>query len=222
FGSASFVPLFVQAVLGATATMAGVALTPQMFFWTLASITGTRLLLRFHFRALALTGMMALFVGALMLTQISATTPQWILWISMALTGIGMGLSVPIFLIAVQSTVPRQALGTATATVQFARSIGGAIGVSVMGVVLAAQLGAGIVAAGLDPKQISVDALLEPEVSASAALTSALRGALTGAVQAVFIVALIAAACAWIAVALAPRTPIGSRPPAMEKGVPAE
>ncbi len=213
FGSALFVPLFVQAVLGATATMAGVALTPQMLFWTLASIIGTRLLLRFHFRALALTGMTVLFVGALMLTQISATTPQWILWFSMAMTGIGMGLSVPIFLIAVQSTAPRQSLGTATASVQFARSIGGAIGVSVMGVVLAAQLGAGIVAAGLDPNLVSVDALLEPNAGASAALTSALRGALTGAVQAVFIVALIAAACAWIAVALAPRTPLAARAP---------
>ena len=224
FGAASFVPLFVQAVLGASATMAGVTLMPQMFFWTLASIIGTRLLLRFHFRTLALTGMTVLLIGAVVLTQVSATTSQWILGISMALTGIGMGLSIPIFLIAVQSTVPRQSLGTATSTVQFSRSIGGAIGTSVMGVVLAIQLAGGFVAAGLDPNQVSVDALLDPTVGVSSAMSDTLRGVLTGAVQAVFGVALIAVICAWLAVALAPRAHIGTRAPArtVEKGMPAE
>ena len=224
FGSAAFVPLFVQAVLGGSATMAGITLTPQMFFWTMASIVGSRLLLRFHYRTLALTGMTVLLIGAAMLTQLSATTPQWVLAISMTLTGIGMGLSVPIFLIVVQSTVPRQSLGTATSTVQFSRSIGGAIGTSVMGVVLAIQLGAGFVAAGLDPNQISVDALLDPSVGVSNAMTVALRGALTGGVQAVFVVAFIATICAWIAVAFAPRSQIGARALArvVEKSAPAE
>ena len=224
FGSAAFVPLFVQAVLGTSATMAGAMLMPQMFFWTIASIIGTRLLLRFHFRTLALTGVTVLLIGAVMLTQVSATTSQWILGISMALTGIGMGLSVPIFLIAVQSTVPRQSLGTATSTVQFSRSIGGAIGTSVMGVVLAIQLAGDFVAAGLDPAQVSVDALLDPSAGMSSAMTSVLRGALTGAVQAVFVVAFIAVICAWIAAALAPRVQIGARAPArtVEKGAPAE
>jgi EmrB/QacA subfamily drug resistance transporter len=213
FGSAAFVPLFVQAVFGASATMAGAMLTPQLLSWTLASIIGTRLLLRFNFRSLALTGMTVLLIGVAMLTRVSASTPLWILVISMALTGIGMGLSVPIFLIAVQSTVPRQSLGTATSTVQFSRSIGGAIGTSVMGVVLAVQLAAGFVSAGLDPNLVSVDVLLDANAGASVAMTSAARDAMTGAVQAVFVVALIAVMCAWLVVALTPRVRIGARVP---------
>jgi hypothetical protein len=120
--------------------------------------------------------------------------------------------------------VPRQSLGTATSTVQFSRSIGGAIGTSVMGVVLAIQLGAGFVAAGLDPDQISVDALLDPSAGVSSGMTSALRGALTGGVQAVFVVAFIAAICAWIAVAFAPQTQLGVRasPRVVEKNMPAD
>jgi hypothetical protein len=211
FGSTAFVPLFAQAVLGTSATMAGAVLTPQMFSWTLASIIGTRLLLRFHFRALAMVGMTMLFLGLAMLTQVAVTTPSWILATSMALTGVGMGLSIPTFLIAVQSTVPRQLLGTATSMVQFGRSIGGAIGTSVMGVVLTLRLSAGLVAAGFDPARISVDALLDANLGVSAAMTSALRAALTGAMQAVFVIALVAAVGAWLAVAFAPHVRIGEQ-----------
>lgn len=224
FGSAAFVPLFVQAVLGTSATMAGAALTPQLLSWTMASVIGTRLLLRFHFRRLALIGVTVLVAGVLMMTQVTASTPGWVLALSMALTGIGMGLSIPLFLIAVQSTVPRQLLGTATSTVQFSRSIGGAIGTSVMGVILAIQLAAGLVSAGLDPNQVSVDILLDANAGASVAMTSALRGALAGGVRAVFVAALVAALCAWLAVALAPRVPIGARAPvrAAEEHAPAD
>jgi EmrB/QacA subfamily drug resistance transporter len=224
FGSAAFVPLFVQAVLGLSATVAGATLTPQLFSWTIASIVGTRLLLRYHFRSLALSGVTMLLLGLTLLTQVSATTPQWVLAIGMALTGVGMGLSVPIFLIAVQSTVPRPLLGAATSTLQFGRSIGGAIGTSVLGVVLAVRLAGSLVAAGSDPNQVSVDALLDANAGASGALTDALRGALTGAVQTVFVVALVAGVGAWIAAALAPRVQIGTRVPARvaEKRAPAE
>jgi len=211
FGSANFIPLFAQAVLGTSATIAGAMLTPQVLSWTLASILGTRLLLRVNYRALALSGMGALAIGMGLLTQVSPTTPPWFLGFSTMLSGIGMGASIPIFLIAVQSTVPRHALGTATATVQFARSIGGAIGASVMGVVLALQFTAGLAAAQLDPHRISINALLESNANASATLTAAMRGALSGAVQAVFVVAFIVTLGAWIAVALAPRVSIGAR-----------
>jgi hypothetical protein len=158
-------------------------------------------------------GATTLLLGFAPLTQLSPSTPQWVLMTSMTLTGIGMGLSVPIFLIAVQSAVPRQTLGTATSTVQFSRSMGGAIGASVMGVVLAIQLGAGFVAQGLDPTQISVDALLDPSSVAAGGISDALRMALSGAVQATFVVALLAAVCAWTAVVLAPRGKIGARAP---------
>jgi EmrB/QacA subfamily drug resistance transporter len=211
-GSASFIPLFVESVLGTSATVAGATLTPQLLGWVSASVIGTRLLLRVSYRSLALTGMTSLVTGALLMTQIGTSTPQWVLFINVTLAGIGMGLSIPCFLIAVQSWVPRQSLGTATATVQFSRSIGGAIGVSVMGVVLAFQLAAGLTAAGINPETVSLSALIDANVGAVAPATLlVVRGALAGAVRSVFVVALLAAIGAWIATALAPRGRIGVR-----------
>src|SRR6266498_742207 len=151
FGSTAYVPLFVQAVLGTSATAAGATLTPMLLAWVFSSIVGSRLLLRVGYRTLALAGMALLTVGAFLLTQVGAGTGEALLLGSLALMGVGMGLSIPAFLIAVQSTVRKDALGTATSTVQFSRSIGGTLGVSVMGALLSARLAAGMAAAGLDP-----------------------------------------------------------------------
>jgi len=146
-----------------------------------------------------------LVAGELIMTQVSASTPVWFLALTTGLMGTGMGLSVPTFLIAVQAQVPRHSMGTATATVQFSRSIGGAVGTSVLGLILAMRLNTLLAALGLDPDKVTIDPLLEPATNVAAATVEALRGAMTSAVQAVFIGALIAAAFAWGATALAPR-----------------
>ncbi|WP_026369899.1 MDR family MFS transporter [Kallotenue papyrolyticum] len=207
FGSASFVPLFVQAVLGTSATQAGVTLTPQMLGWVSASIIGSRLLLRLGYRTLALTGMTLLTLSMFLMSQIGVTTPQWLLMIYMAMSGIGMGLSIPAFLIAVQSTVRREQLGTATSTVQFSRSMGGTLGVSIMGALLSLQLATRLAAQGLDPRSVSVDQLLEPLPGAGLDLAAngAMRLALAGAIGTIFLVAFLAAAAGLIATTFAPR-----------------
>lgn len=195
FGLTSFVPLFAQAVLGASATEAGAMLTPMLLGWVGASIVGSRLLLRVSCRALAISGTGLLTLGTLLLTQLSAGGGRLMLGVDLALMGVGMGLSIPAFLIAVQSTVRRSDLGAATSTVQFARSIGGTIGVSVMGVALSAGLAARGVDSGL------VDQLLGAQ---AAAIDSSLRPALAAAMQGVFVVALVAAALGLLATLFTP------------------
>ncbi|MBI4787593.1 MAG: MFS transporter [Chloroflexi bacterium] len=215
FGSASFIPFFVETVLGTSATAAGAALTPQLIAWVLASMVGSRLLLRVSYRSLAMVGMTSLVIGASMMTQVGVHTPYWLLGVNVALMGMGMGLSIPSFLIAVQSTVPRQSLGTATATVQFARSIGGTVGVSVMGVILAVRLAAGLASAGLDPNSISLNGLIDAAPgSAPIANLDLIRVSLASAVQSVFVVAFIASILAWVVTFLSPRGRIGARAPA--------
>lgn len=215
FGSASFVPLFAQVVLGTSATAAGAALTPQLLSWTFASIVGTQLLLRTSYRTLVLAGAVVLSLGTLALLEVGLRSGAWVaaqnvltaqiaLMIAVGLMGLGMGLAVPAFLIIVQTTVPRRAMGSATATLQFSRSIGGTLGVSIMGAVLASGLTTGLGAAGLDPNAISAGSLLDP-LAAPPALEGALRGVLAGAIQGVFLVALIAAVLALGVTALAPR-----------------
>jgi EmrB/QacA subfamily drug resistance transporter len=206
FGGVSFVPLFVQAVLGTSATAAGATLAPLLLGWVGASIIGSRLLLRIGYRTLALIGMASLTIGTLMMTQIDAQTPQLLLLANLTLMGVGMGLTIPSFLIAVQSTVPRSSLGAATSTLQFSRSIGGTLGVSVMGAALSARVAAGLAAAGLDPQSVSVDELLNPlaQSGAATAIDGALRDALTSAIQTVFVIAFVAAALALLVTFFAP------------------
>ena len=140
FGCLSFIPLFVQSVLGTTATEAGITIAPMLLGWVAASIIGTRMLLIIGYRRLAIGGTALLTLGTLLLAGINANTSRTLLMVFVSLMGIGMGLSIPSFLIAVQTTVARLQLGTATSTIQFSRSIGGTLGVSVMGAALSARL----------------------------------------------------------------------------------
>lgn len=207
FGSLNFVPLFVQIVLGTSATNAGLTMTPMLMSWVIASIIGSRLLLRLDYRALALTGMGLLSAGAFLMTFIGAETGRLPIMVALGLMGTGMGLSVPAFLIAVQSTVQRSSLGTATSMLQFSRSIGGTIGIAIMGAVLSARLIAGLRAGGeaVDPAAIS-KLLAGSEGSAGdIVVNETVRTALSAGVEGVFWIALAAALVGLVATALAPR-----------------
>ena len=206
FGSSSFIPLFVQVVLGTSATVAGSALTPMMLGWVSSSIIGGRLLLHMGYRTLALAGMLALTLGAFMMSRIGIGTSRAEIMVYVALMGVGMGLSIPAFLIAVQNAVRKRELGVATSTIQFTRSIGGALGVSVMGLILSLQLAAGLRAQGLDPAAVSLDRLLDPlaQSAATDAPVEALRTALAGAVAGVFLLSFVASALGLLVTAMAP------------------
>ncbi len=226
FGSTNYVPLFGQAVLGVSATAAGATLTPMTLSWVAASIVGSRLLLHFGYRVIALAGMVSLTAGSLLMVLLTATahsaTVLPLIMFSLGLMGVGMGLSVPAFLIAVQSSVPRRVLGTATAGVQFSRSIGGTLGVSIMGVILTAGLAANLAAAGVDANSIALGELINPDAfSASAgALDASVRDALAGAISSVFIAALVAAVLALGVTALAPRERLARRRPDTPQAAP--
>jgi EmrB/QacA subfamily drug resistance transporter len=202
FGSASFVPLFAQAVLGTSATAAGATLMPQLIGWVGASVIGSRLLLRFNYRTLALLGMTLLLLGAALMLQVGVNASQSSIMLNLGLMGVGMGLSIPAFLIAVQSAVPWRYLGTATSTLQFSRSIGGTLGVSVMGAILSYRLATTLAATGLDPNV--VQQLLEPVGETGAAIEGTLRIALAGAIREIFVIALVAVVLGWIVTALTP------------------
>ena len=205
FGSVNYVPLFVQAVLGTSATQAGISLTPMSLSWTLASIFGSRLLLTMSYRTLALAGMVMLVVGTFLMTTVGVHSSMISVMVYTGLMGMGMGLSIPAFLIAVQSTVRREELGVATSTIQFSRSIGGAVGVSVLGVFLSARLSERLQAAGIAPGSISLESLLDPIARTSAAVEGPLRSALGIAIANMFIIALAAALAGLAAVFFTPR-----------------
>ena len=211
FGSVSFIPLFVQAVMGTSATQAGITLTPMLLGWVTASIIGTRLLLKVGYRRLAMIGTAALSVGSFLMSQAGMNTSQVSLMIFVALMGIGMGLSVPAFLIAVQTSVQRRQLGTATSMLTFSRSIGGTLGVSVMGAALSARLASNLLNSGLDLELVRQ--LLDPLPGSEVVIAEGARLAMANAIHLVFMIAFVAAALAMITVLFTPRTELTERSP---------
>ena len=209
FGSLSYVPLFVQSVMGTSATEAGTTITPMMLGWVVASFVGGRLLLKIGYRTLALTGMVLLTLGAFLVSQSGTGATRGVVMVYLTMMGVGMGLSIPSFLIAVQSSVTKRMLGTATSTLQFSRSIGGTLGVSVMGAFLTVRLTNALVAAGLDPDAISLDSMIEGAEGAVATVTGPMRDAMAVAIEGVFVLAFVAAALGLIATAFAPAGRIG-------------
>src|SRR5712691_6808623 len=144
FGAISFVPLFMQAVAGSSATQAGFVLTPFVLGWVAFSIVSARLVLRIGYRAVVFVGMACLTLAFLFFSRWSAVLTHGEAMRDVLVAGVGMGLNMVPMLIAVQSAVERKDLGIATSMTQFFRAVGGAIGVSVMGTVMSWRLGAGL------------------------------------------------------------------------------
>ena len=215
FGSISFIPLFVQAVLGTSATQAGITITPMLLGWVTASIIGTRLMLTIGYRKLGLIGTATFTVGAFLMSTAGMNTSQLSLMIFVALMGIGMGLSIPSFLIAVQTSVERRQLGTATSTLQFSRSIGGTLGVSVMGAALSARLTTNLSASGLDPELVRQ--LLDPLPGSQVVIAEGARIAMADAIHLVFVIAFVAAALAMVTVFFTPHKELTEQLPERDR-----
>ena len=185
------------------------AMSVEVIVRMLASVVGGRLLLKIGYRTLAVAGMVLLTIGSFLLSQRSVDANTMEVMVYLTLMGIGMGLSVPSFLIAVQSSVPRSSLGTATSTLQFSRSIGGTLGVSIMGAYLTVRLTGALLAAGLDPTTISLDSMIEGAGATAVQISAPVREAIAYGIEGIFVLAFAAAAVGLVATAFAPAGRIG-------------
>src|SRR5205085_10571851 len=140
FGALTFIPLFVQGTLGGSATEAGAILTPLLLGWVTLALIGGRLMLKIGYRPTILMGLVFVFVSFFILSRITQFTPRWVLLTDIGLMGAGLGLVVLTLVLATQNSVERSQLGIATSLTQFSRSIGGAVGVAVMGTMLTVGL----------------------------------------------------------------------------------
>ncbi|WP_258838410.1 MDR family MFS transporter [Mechercharimyces sp. CAU 1602] len=136
FGAISFVPLFVQGVLGKSPTLAGLAITPQVVGWSVASVICGRWVLRSGYRPPIILGVLMVTGAAVLILQMNAHTAYpWVL-VAMLILGFGLGLSMTAYIIAVQNAVQTNERGAATSSQMFSRSMGGTIGVSILGAVM--------------------------------------------------------------------------------------
>jgi EmrB/QacA subfamily drug resistance transporter len=210
FGTISFIPLFVQSALGASPTQAGITITPMLLGWVGASIIGTRILLKVGYRRLSLIGTSVFVLGAFLLAFFGANSTQTLVMVFVTMMGMGMGFAIPAFVIAVQTTVERRHLGVATSMLQFSRSMGGTLGVSVMGAALSARLASNLNASGLDLNLISQ--LLDPVPGSEAVIEVGARFAMADAMHLLFVIAFVAAALGLLSAIFTPRKELMENP----------
>ncbi len=129
-------------------------------------------------------------VGTFLLTRLGTESAEMVVWASMLLMGLGMGLTITSYLVAVQERVPRRRLGVATSSLQFIRQIGGTIGVSVIGAVMAARLTSGL-ATLPGGSEVNAQSLLDPstELALPPAIAEAFQRLLADALQPAFYIA---------------------------------
>jgi EmrB/QacA subfamily drug resistance transporter len=138
FGGIIFIPLFFQGVLGTSATTSGNILIPMMLGMIGGTFFSGQLLSRGggHYKILGMIGIAIMAAGMYFLAQMNLGTSYTTAIIYTIVTGFGLGITMPIYNIAVQNAVPYSMLGVASASVPFFRSIGGAVGLAILGSVM--------------------------------------------------------------------------------------
>ena len=145
FGGAVFLGQYFQLARGYSPTQAGLLTAPLMLGVLVASTVSGRMVSRSgRVKSYVVTGMVSLTAGFLVLSTIDATTSLYLVAAGMVLMGAGVGMSMQNLVLVVQNSVPLSELGAASGSITFFRSLGGTIGVSVLGAVLANRVSAGV------------------------------------------------------------------------------
>lgn len=166
-GLTTYLPLWVQGVMGYGATSAGLALTPMSVAWTVGAIIVGRLVLRAGPRLSTMIGVSSVLVSALGMATITASTPYWIIVVYMLVCGLGFGFSFTVFTIIVQSSVDWNLRGASTALNTFMRTLGQTVGIAILGTWLNGRISREI-AAGPPVEGVNEDTLnqmLNPELA---------------------------------------------------------
>jgi EmrB/QacA subfamily drug resistance transporter len=191
FGGAVFLGQYFQIGRGYSPTKAGLLTIPLMAGVLLASIVSGRLISRSgRIKPYIVTGTIVLVGGFAMLSFLRHDTPLWFVGAAMFLVGLGVGMSMQNLVLAVQNTVALRDIGAASASVAFFRSLGGAVGVSVLGAVLAHRVAGDIasqLAAAGAPAGSSGGSDLDV-ASLPAALQGIVRGAYGDATGHIFLI----------------------------------
>jgi EmrB/QacA subfamily drug resistance transporter len=137
FGSTTYLPLFVQGVIGASATNSGLVITPMMVGMVAASAVSGQFISRVgRYRLLGALGVAVMAFGMFLLSRMDAASTQAEAVRNMVVVGVGLGITLPIFTIAVQNAVPFRLLGVVTSSTQFFRQVGGLMGVAIFGTLM--------------------------------------------------------------------------------------
>ncbi|WTX76797.1 MFS transporter [Streptomyces sp. NBC_00647] len=141
FGAAGYLPTFLQMVDGAGATESGLLMLPMMGGIVGASIVSGQLISRTgRYKPYPVIGSALAVLGMWLLSHLDAGTPRLHYSVWMAVLGVGIGMVMPVLVLAVQNSVPPADLGTATSANNYFRQIGGSVGAAVFGTLFADRL----------------------------------------------------------------------------------
>jgi multidrug resistance protein len=167
FGIDTYVPLYIQGVQGGDARLAGRSLMPLFLTWAFSVAVAARAVVHRGLRFGAAVGSFFITLGSLGLVA-GAVFPQWYrfgFYPGLVLVGLGMGPTSLSFILSVQHSVKWGQRGVATGAVIFLRTIGGALGVGLLGAILGWVLAHRLAEAG--SSGIDVTAALRPETHGS-------------------------------------------------------
>ncbi|MEJ7842434.1 MAG: MDR family MFS transporter [Rubrobacter sp.] len=247
FGIILYTPLYVQGVLGESATNSGTVLTPLVFAMTAVGILGGQIIARVRrVKPFTLFGTVVMTFGVYLLTTLGTGSSTATVALFLTVTGLGLGLIMPTATLAVQSTVDRRLLGVATSSMQFLRSIGSTVGTAVVGSLVTSgyardlradappQAPDRLVSSLENPQALVSDEAREALLRAASAspggeqvlngVLSTARGALSGAIHAGFILILCTTAAAVAAALLMKNLKLEDQAAATapDEGIPAD
>lgn len=236
FGATMYLPLFLQGVAGESAAGSGAAMTPMMLGFIVSSIVGGQIVARTgRYRVVALTGFAVGALGMFLLSRMTSAATSGEVVRNMIIVGLGIGVSMSLFTIIVQNAFPQRMLGQVTAGLQFFRSIGGTIGIAILGTVMTTRFQSAFDAnvsseltQSLSPEQVeqlrNPQALLQPEATSGIQdmlaglggntqqlydqLLGVIRDSLTVAITDLFLVGAAAMLLALVAVIFLPEIPL--------------
>ena len=199
-GTLTYLPLFVQGVMGGSPTEAGASISSMLVTWPLASVVTGRLLPRLGFRIPIVTGALVVATSALGLAiTVEQSASMRALHVMTGGVGLGMGMAVSSSLIAVQTSVRWERRGSATASSIFFRTMGGALSVAAFGSMLGFRL-----ARSFPPEVIA--RVLGPDRAAHVDVSGPLLGALASGIHELFVIMGVAGVAGFAIALLFPAT----------------
>ena len=211
FGAIFFLPVFVQGVIGNSATNSGEILVPMLLAMVVSSIGSGQLISRSgRYKVILLSGLALMAAGYVMITTFDIHTTNQTLVEAMILIGLGLGCTMQTYTLVVQNTVSRADLAVATSATQLSRSIGSALGLAIMGTILTQGLATAL--AKYQPASVhdqfhasggaaSAGSVFDPTLLAHlpAAIAAGIRHGLSDALHPVFVAGLAMIVVAFVA-----------------------
>lgn len=232
FGTMTFMPLFLQAVMGFSATNSGVLTIPVMAGAMVTSVASGFALKRTGYKVWLLVGPPLAAVGLFLFSTLHEGSPALYAILYMVLLGAGLGAVMSNYIVAAQNVMPKKDMGVVTSSMSLFRSIGGTVGVATLGAVMNGQMAAEIgknlpaEAAAYVPVMDATSLgnfLLDPVASAAIPpfILDAIRLSLSNSITFVFLISAVIVLSAVVFSALVRSVPLKSAEEYHERSVPA-